>query len=83
MNTDCGYTGCNHPQGECSSGGACTKPKLRYFPKQTPDIDLSVGDDEPVNRWRLALNTFNLWHRSGCGLRQSLRKAFKALGGKF
>lgn len=116
MNT-CNHTGCNSPQSECSSDGACmqrqpakhfkpqttqqrlaitrrigeveqdmsidlAKPPLRYFPKPRP-VDLSVGDDEPVNRFRLALNTFNLWHRHGCGLRQSLRKAFKALGGKF
>lgn len=115
--TSCPHTGCNSPQSECTSGGACmqrqpakhfkpqtqqqqlkitrrindvehdmsinlAKPPLRYFPKPRP-VDLSVGDDEPINRFRLALNTFNLYRRHGCGLRQSLRKALKALGGKF
>lgn len=60
-------------------------PPLRYFttPKKIAPVDLSVADDEPVNRWRLALNTFNLYRRHGCGIRQSLRKAVKALGGRF
>lgn len=82
MNTDCGYTGCNHPQGECSSGGACTKPKLRFFPRPKPDIDLTELEGEPISVGELAMNTFHLYRAAGRGRIESFKAALQVYRSK-
>lgn len=83
MNTDCGYTGCNHPQGQCASDGVCMKqPKLRYFPRPKPDIDLTELEGEPISVGELALNTFDLYRKAGRGLIESTKAAMQVYRSK-
>lgn len=43
MNTDCGYTGCNHPQGQCASDGACMQRQPpKHFKPQTTQLRLAI-----------------------------------------
>lgn len=73
-------SGCNHPESQCA--GLCTKPKLRYFPRPKPDIDLTELDGEPISVGELAMNTFHLYRAAGRGRIESFKAALQVYRSK-
>lgn len=49
------------------------------------ELPVQFAEEEPPeqSRFTFSLNTWRLYRRSGCGVRQSLRKAFAAWRGQF
>lgn len=51
------------------------QPRLRYFPRPKPDIDLTELDGEPISVGELAMNTFHLYRAAGRGFVEAFKAA--------
>lgn len=77
--TRCPYAStCNYPEGDCA--GLCLHRLIRPV-EQRMAIEYAgpepedIPTEKPMTRFRFALNTFRLYRKWGCSVRQSLKRA--------
>lgn len=88
----CKHTGCNAPEAECTllclhrvHTTDLPDDRAAVVMGRTEELPIQVAEEDPpeLSRFTFALNTWRLYRRSGCGVSQSLRKAFSAWRGQF
>lgn len=78
----CSEFGCGYPQGECL--GTCSllrRVDTHHLPDDRPAfVPGHIEEPAPdIGRARLAFNTFQLYRRAHCGVRESFRNAWRAV----
>lgn len=76
----CVHSACNYPESDCQGTcGLLHRVDARHLPDDRKVI-ANGNTEQParISRTRLALNTFLLYRRFGCGLRESFRNARRA-----
>lgn len=78
---------CSYPTGECQ--GSCHKVDTTFIDRRREAVAIkgrveqrTEHQTEPapeISKARLAMNTYQLYRRAGCGFRESVRNGWRAL----
>ena len=76
----CVHSACNYPEAQCmGTCGLLHRVNTHHLPDDRAAVVLgSTEEPAPISRARLALNTWTLYRRAGCGIRESFRNARRA-----